>query len=691
MKPIEFDSQIAYEHYLRSSDGLCAVDRELRYVAWNDSLAKISGVPAEEALGKKVFELFPFLDHVGEREVHARVFAGESVLMEPRPYNVPEKNRTGYFQGLYSPWRDASGEVKGIFMSIRDVGASMNRVFFLRDLSLALTRAGSPMEILDSALTIIRQATGAETGVFGALSEDRDLLKPEAFQGFDINSIEHSAGLPMDLDFPFTIAARTGKPVLVKSFAEAERISVGFSEMMRQKGDASSAALPWIIDGETIGAMGLGFLEPQKFTEEEVSFLMTASNLCAQSYARARQLESERKAREAAEAADQAKTRFLANVSHEIRTPMTVILGNAELISSALESPGAATSSLSRLQQYSASIARHGRALTKIVDDILDLTKIESGRVRIEREAITLGSWLADLESVARQLAATKNLTIAGEIKPQTADVFVSDPYRLNQILTNLISNAVKFTNEGRIEITAQMGALPDGRTAMRFTVRDTGVGIAATRESDLYEPFQRYKTASEHRGSGLGLAIASRLSRALGGSLRLVRSEPGQGTEFEATIPYEAPLPPTAASPLGEGHRAARPARAQDASAEQPLRGFTILVADDEPDLLDLYDEILTSHGAKVVRATNGAEAIEAALIEEIDVFVLDLQMPRIDGYQAARQLRESAILKPLIALSAHVLPEYKEEVIKAGYDLFLPKPIDTPKLVASILGFFR
>ena len=681
---LKFDPMIAYEHYLASPAGLCAIDRDLRYLTWNDALARISGVPAEEALGKKVFELFPFLEAIGEREIHRRVFNGESVLADPRPYDVPEKNRKGYFQGLYSPWRDKDGNIIGIFISIRDVGISIDRLLSLRDLSTELSRVTTLPKTFDTTLNFLTRMTGAKRGVISILSDDKKELVTQSRIGLEPTNpaVER---LRIDLPLPLAVAARTGQPVLLSTLDEVFAFSSEFGNYLKSRGDSACGAFPLVVEGESLGSMAVAYEKEHRFSAEEVSYMLAACNLCAQSYARARQFEREKAARAKAEEADRAKTRFLANVSHELRTPMTAIVGFAELIKNTFADSvrSGDSAKIEKLESFAGNILKHSLSFKKILDDILDLTRIESGQFRIEKEVVALQPWLNEIVLVANQMATEKPIAVELVLDRDTPRSLLMDPIRAKQIMLNLLSNAVKFTDEGRILIQVGAGEIPSGRSAVRIVVQDTGIGMRS--DSGGNEPFATPLIASDRRGSGIGLAIARRLAQALDGSLRLLKTAPMEGTSFELLLPVErteSSLSPIATVAV-ETSRTESLKHVQSKS----LAGITVLVADDEADVLLYLCESLKSAGAKVIAARDGAEAVELALTNKVDFFLLDLQMPRLDGFEAAGQLRASGCLQPLLALTAHGLPEFQSAAQKSGFGQFLVKPVELSSLVDTIL----
>jgi two-component system, sensor histidine kinase len=678
MNKTVFEQQTALNLVAQSMDGLAAIDRDLTYLAWNSCLSKITGVSADEAIGKKVFELFPFLEDQGEREVHRRVFNGETVIMDPRPYDVPEKNRTGFFQGHYWPWRDGSENIIGLFMAISDVGPSYNRLLHLSELSSALSKAITPQQTLDITLDFLRRSTGAERGLAVVLTEDKKEIEVVGLNNAG-DAIAPGERLGMNFDIPLTVAMRTNKVIFSPDEADAQKYSYRHRDYVKYTGDVAAAALPLIIEGEIIGGIAVSYKKAQVFTEEDANFWIAASNLCAQSYSRAVQFEKERAARAAAENANKAKSRFLANLSHELRTPMTVVIGHAELMKNAIEKSASEIplDLAVKFKKYAERCFNQGVMLARILEDILDLNKIETGTIALRREVIEVKDWLDDIAAIAVQLCANKPVKIKFQVYPGTPKEIYNDTVRAKQVLLNLVSNACKFTDSGEIAIFARGEAGSNGKDIVIISVQDTGFGIDISRHRSIFDAFEKTKVTKNNRsGQGLGLTIATELAAALGGSVRLIESAIGKGSTFEFNVPD---LGPDDQSPCPH---------ARDHIAAQTLKNIVILIADDDPMILEYFGDLLKSAGATVIQANDGAEAIEYALEEKPDVVILDLQMPVIDGFEAARQITESVPNVPVIALSAHGLQEHKLLALESGFTKFLVKPVDLPTLANTILS---
>jgi PAS domain S-box-containing protein len=401
-------------------------------------------------------------------------------------------------------------------------------------------------------------------------------------------------------------------------------------------------------------------------------------------------------ARAAAEAANRAKSEFLANMSHEIRTPMTAILGFAEVLLQDLQQPD--------MLEAAKTIQRNGKHLLGIINDVLDLSKIEAGKLRVEQIQCSPHQIVAEVASLMRVRADAKGLPLVVECCGPTPETITTDPTRLRQILVNLISNAIKFTAAGSVRVVTRLveDGGPDAR--LRFDVIDTGIGITPEQTGRLFDPFTQGDTSTSRQfgGSGLGLAISRQLARLLGGEIT-VTSTPGAGSTFSLTI---------AAGPLrgmrlvehpGEAAAAGKPSQRTAARSQLKL-DCRILLAEDGPDNQRLISLLLRRAGADVTIAPNGQEALEKALAgsagresgrrnrcDPFDVILMDMQMPLMDGYEATRRLRAAGYAGPIIALTAHAMSDDRQKCVDAGCDDYLPKPIDRQRLLKMVTKHAR
>ena len=373
-----------------------------------------------------------------------------------------------------------------------------------------------------------------------------------------------------------------------------------------------------------------------------------------------------------AEAANRAKSDFLANMSHEIRTPMTAILGYADLIEGR-ETDAAAN------REAVAAIRRSGKHLLTIINDVLDLSKIESGRLAVVEDVCDINALIDDVIGSVRAQADRKGLAVLARIVDSVPDRVLTDTHRVRQILINLVGNAIKFTESGRVELVISHSI---GR--LTIEVHDTGVGIPADKLETIFLPFEQADNSASrrHDGTGLGLTISRRLARLLGGDIR-ARSIRGQGSVFTLDVPARAA---PGAAQIGT-FRTAEPAAKPAAAGPAPSLQGRVLLAEDGPDNQKLITFILRRAGLEVDVVSNGREAVDKIEAgEQYDLIVTDMQMPEMDGYAATEHLRARGCTLPILALTAHAMSGDRERCLKAGCNDYETKPIDRASLLNKI-----
>jgi signal transduction histidine kinase/CheY-like chemotaxis protein len=365
-----------------------------------------------------------------------------------------------------------------------------------------------------------------------------------------------------------------------------------------------------------------------------------------------------------AESASEVKSRFLANMSHEIRTPLGVILGLTEILKDPL---------LDWQDQlrYIETIERTGKNLTRIINDILDLSKVEAGYLEIERTNFNLSEFMGELYTMlivqAKKTGNELKFTSQGELP---AEIYC-DRTRLRQIIVNLVNNALKFTSNGQVHLFYYVQ-----NKDLVFDVIDNGSGIESKDREKLFDAFTRTESAVGTRaeGTGLGLLLSRQLARALGGDVTLVSTELGKGSQFRVGVP------------LVEVASFKPPKTEAVDSVTDVLSGKKVLVVEDSKDNQMLVKLILDRQGMRVDFANNGSEGYKRAIAGQYDLVLMDMQMPVMDGYQATNELRSNGYTKPIIALTAHAMKEDRERCLQAGCSDYLTKPIDSNVLYGTL-----
>jgi signal transduction histidine kinase/ActR/RegA family two-component response regulator len=382
-----------------------------------------------------------------------------------------------------------------------------------------------------------------------------------------------------------------------------------------------------------------------------------------------------------ADEANQSKSAFLANMSHEIRTPLGSILGFAQLMQDDL--------TLSAEQQANLKIIlRNGEQLYRVIDDILDLSKVEANKINIEKFEFNLDEAIEDVISLLSIQADKKSIRLFCR-KGVLPETIFSDLIRFKQILTNVIGNAIKFTERGEVEVvfhTKSYAINSEDKFFLEVKVMDTGPGISAEKRAQMFLPFSQgdASTSRKHGGTGLGLFISKRLAQELGGDLVLDDSRAHRpGSVFVLTIDIGQIKTKSFRIDGDNGRRESRTASVGN------LAGVSVLIVDDTPDNLLIAGRFLTAAGAQI-HCLDHAENIFPLIQErEFDVIVMDIQMPGLDGYQAVKKLREIKYVKPIVALTAHALKDERDRCLASGFDEYLVKPIHRQSLIQTVAKF--
>lgn len=410
-------------------------------------------------------------------------------------------------------------------------------------------------------------------------------------------------------------------------------------------------------------------------THELVSWLGVATDIHDQKMTQQELLV----AKKLAEVANETKSNFLANMSHEIRTPLGVILGFSELIMDPT------TTEKEKIDAINA-IRRNGEQLSKIIDEILDLSKVEAGRMDLEKSEMSIVDLLNTVKAFMSLPAKDKGINLKFKVKNKIPTKVYSNATRLQQILVNLIGNAIKFSKEGEVSVTTSYEYV-SGKPRLNVAVKDSGPGLSAPQIENLFQPFTQVDTSMtrKHGGTGLGLALSRKLARALGGDVSVTESKPGEGCTFVVTVLAECPPNTVFVSGIAKSQLTEK----IKTVGQSPLKGFNVLLVEDSVDNQWVISKFLTTAGANVEVANNGVEGVDKAMSGTHDIVLMDIQMPELDGYGAISLLRKKGYPKPIIALTAHGMVEDRQKCLEIGSNSHLTKPIDRNILIERLQSF--
>jgi PAS domain S-box-containing protein len=651
-------------------NAICYLDTAQRFVGCNDAFARWIGRPRDQIVTCTVFDIFP-------REVAEKMRDRDAELLRTGNRQFFEDqfgtNDDGSIRDVLfhrATFAGPDGQVAGIVSVATNISAQKQVERQLRFADFTLNNAADTILWIGPDSSIIEANNAASRNLGYSREELLNLTIPDIDAAYDARSWGKV----------WSHLRAAGKCCLESRHVRKDGTSYPV--------EVNVAHLEF--EGQEFGCALVRDVSAREAAEHELR--QVVAQLVDTVEREKRTHQQLKAARERAEDATRTKSEFLANMSHEIRTPMTAIVGFAELMAEDSRACDACTdcgnrAAHDRHAEYINTIRANGRHLLEIINDILDLSKIEAGRLAVECIPCSVVDLLAGLSAALTPRAADKGLDLVVDLAGPVPETIQTDPTRLRQILFNLVGNAIKFTERGQVSVTARLLQAGD-EPQLQIDVVDTGIGISDESQERLFQPFVQADSSTTRRfgGTGLGLTVSKSLAERLGGTIT-VESTLGTGSRFSVTIstgpldgvPLLTTLPRQSAS-----DQPARDAKPEPLSAR-------ILLAEDGPDNQRLLMRILTAAGASVELAQNGQEAVlrvrqanDAG--QPFDVILMDMQMPVLDGYAATRRLRNDGHTGPIIALTAHAMDGDRDKCLAAGCNEFCTKPVNRRHLLDTL-----
>jgi PAS domain S-box-containing protein len=674
-----------------SDDAIVSKDLHGIVTSWNPAAERMFGYTSSEMVGQSIRAIIPEDRQHEEDEVLARIRAGESV----DHFETVRRRKNGTLVDIslsISPIRDDSGTIVGASKIARDISERLRaqaeqernrqQAIFLSRLSATIATSLEPKQILTSLVNLsvpyfadwcavdLRQPNGP--------IERLALAHVDPAKVKLVSRLRERYENPQSRTSP-TAVIRTGTAAIALNITDAMLVDVakddaGRLRLLRSLNLVSYLCLPLKVHGRTIGAVTMAMAESGRhFDDDDVRIAEDAASRAALAVDNAR-------AYEELQTANQLKDEFLATLSHELRTPLNAILGYARMLRSGVLKE-------ERKEQALETLERNATSLTQMVEDVLDVSRIAAGKIRLHVQPVDLAVVLREALATVTPAAEAKGVRLESILEPHVGPVS-GDPDRLQQVFWNLLSNAVKFTPRGgRVQLRLQRV-----NSHVEVSVSDTGIGIGEDFLPHLFERFRQgdSTTTRMHGGLGLGLAIARRIVELHGGRIAALSPGEGKGATFRVELPVMIIHAEADSNLRVHPHSEARRVAVEFAT----LPDICVLAVDDDTDALGLVREILESAGAKVRTATSARAAL-ASIEEEVpDVMVSDLGMPGMDGYeliQRVRQMEGPAKELPTAALTAYARSEDRAKALRLGFEMHLAKPIDPSELIAAVASLAR
>ncbi|MFN6527300.1 PAS domain S-box protein [Nostoc sp. ChiSLP03a] len=551
---------------------------------------------------------------------------------------------------------------------------SVNRTVLLQRITAAFSEALTPQQVANVVVNQGIAALEATGGSVVLLTEGNTTLNVVQAIGYPQTLINTLTTFPIAAPNQIAETVRTGQPIFLENLAAMIARYPKLADVVTVMANNAWASIPLVVEGKVIGALGLSFTTGQIFNEEDRGFMLTLGQQCAQAIARAQLYEAEKTARAEAETANRIKDEFLAVLSHELRTPLNPILGWAKLLRTRKFDEATKIRALE-------TIERNARLQTELIGDLLDVSRILQGKVRLNLHAVDLKIAIASALETVRLAAEAKSIQIQTVLSNDIGKV-LGDGDRLQQVMWNLLSNAVKFTpTNGLVQVRLDQVGLD-----AQIQVIDTGKGINPEFLPYVFDYFRQAdaKTTRVFGGLGLGLAIVRHLVELHGGTVQAESPREGQGATFTVKLPLLK---------NSELRVSSSEASQTELSTEETLlAGVQILLVDDQADVREFFSFALEQYGATVTAVESADEALQTLMQSNPDILLSDIGMPFMDGYMLLREVRklppEQGGQIPAIALTAYAGEINYNQAMAAGFQKHLPKPVDPADLAAAIVS---